>query len=43
MKKHLKKLSLSRETLRSLKENALAPAIGAGSGVLMRLCVNAPI
>lgn len=33
MKKHLKKLSLSRETLRSLKENTLAPAIGAGSGV----------
>jgi hypothetical protein len=38
VKKHLKKLSLSRETLRSLKENVLVPAIGGGSGAFGTLC-----
>jgi len=37
MKKHLKKLTLSRETLRSLEEKTLVPAIG-GSGAFGTLC-----
>jgi|GEM_PF-3359134 len=38
MKKQPKKLTLNRETLRSLKENALVPANGGGSGALGSLC-----
>jgi len=38
MKKHLKKLTLSRETLLSLEEKTLAPAIGGGSGAFGSLC-----
>lgn len=38
MKKQLKKLTLNRETLRSLKENALVPANGGGSGAFGSLC-----
>jgi len=41
MKKHLKKLTLSRETLLSLEEKTLAPAIGGGSGA-SALCASAP-
>jgi len=38
MKKQPKKLTLNRETLRSLKDNALVPANGGGSGAFGSLC-----